>query len=145
MPSAAEVGNAAGPAAEVSPFEQIRSALEAKRRMRLLAALDGAQSVFLAGDELCAEFAPEAKHLRETFDKANSKILQDLCKEVLGREISLRFVIKTADEEGPLSPEDEDRRDQQRLRQAAEEHPAVQQLLRTFRGEIVEVRRVRGE
>jgi DNA polymerase-3 subunit gamma/tau len=130
---------------EASPFEQIRSALEAKRRLRLLAALDGAQRVFLAGDELCAEFAPEAKHLRETFDKSNSKILQDLCKEVLGREISLRFVIKMADETGPLSPEDEDRRDQQRLRQAAEEHPAVQQLLRTFRGEIVEVKRVRGE
>jgi DNA polymerase-3 subunit gamma/tau len=133
------------PTADLSPVDQIRAGLEAKRRMRLLAALDGALSVSFAGDELCAEFAPEAKHFRDTFDKANSKMLQDLCREVLGRDISLRFVIKSADAGATLSSEDEARREQQQLRQTAEQHPAVQQVLRTFRGEIVDVKRLRSE
>jgi len=130
------------PAAALSEYDRIRAALEEKRRMRLLAALDGAQSVSFAGDEMCAEFVPEAKHFRETFDKANCKILEDVCREVLGREISFRLVIKNAGDNGPLSPEDESRREQQQLREAAEQHPAVQQVLRTFRGEIVEVKRI---
>lgn len=130
------------PAAELSEFDRIRAALEEKRRMRLLAALDGAQSVSFVGDEICAEFAAGAKHFRDTFDKANCKILEDVCREVLGRTISFRPVIKNAGDNGPLSPEDEARREQQQLRQTAEQHPAVQQVLRTFRGEIVEVKRV---
>jgi hypothetical protein len=37
------------------------------------------------------------------------------------------------------------RREQQRLREMAEKDPVVQQMLRTFRGEIVDVRRAEGE
>jgi hypothetical protein len=45
----------------------------------------------------------------------------------------------------PLSREDEDRREKQRLRESAESNPVVQTMLKTFRGEIVDVRRVDGE
>ena len=41
-----------------------------------------------------------------------------------------------------MSREDEDRLEKQRLRETAENNPLVQQMLKTFRGEIVDVRRV---
>jgi hypothetical protein len=114
--------------------------------MLLVAALDGAHRVALEGEELCIEFAPEMKHLRETLAKAESaKILREVCHELTGREIGLRFSIKNTDDDGALTPADEERRDQQHLRKAAEQHPAVQQLLKTFRGEILDVKRVGGE
>jgi len=128
---------------EVTIFDRVRGALEEKRKMRLLAALEGAQNVSFTDDEMCAEFAPADRHFRDTFDKANCKVLQEVCKEVTGRDLSFRFLIKSADGNGPVSPEEEERREQQRLREAAEAHPGVQQMLRTFRGEIIEVKRVR--
>ena len=45
----------------------------------------------------------------------------------------------------PLSGEDEERLEKQRLRQMAENNPVVQQMLKTFRGEIVDVRRTDSE
>ncbi len=45
----------------------------------------------------------------------------------------------------PLSREDEERLEKQRLREMAENSPIVQQMLKTFRGEIVDVRRVDNE
>ena len=45
----------------------------------------------------------------------------------------------------PLSREDEQRLEKRRLREMAENSPIVQQMLKTFRGEIVDVRRVDNE
>ncbi|HEY3027679.1 MAG TPA: DNA polymerase III subunit gamma/tau [Pyrinomonadaceae bacterium] len=127
-------------------FDRIRSALEKRRRMLLVAALDGARSVTVEGDELCAVFPPESKHLRDTLAKADSaKILREVCQEIMGREIGLRFAINDAENDAAITPQDQERREQQRLREMAEQHPGVQQLLKTFRGEIVEVRKVSSE
>jgi hypothetical protein len=60
--------------------------------------------------------------------------------------MGVRIVVKDPAAEGePLSREDEDRREKQRLRESAESNPVVQTMLKTFRGEIVDVRRVDGE
>ncbi|MEP6706392.1 MAG: DNA polymerase III subunit gamma/tau [Pyrinomonadaceae bacterium] len=127
-------------------FDRIRSALEQRRRMLLVAALDGARSVTVEGDELCAEFLQESKHLRDTLAKGeNAKILREVCQEIMGREIGLRFAITNADDDRALTPQEHERREQQHLREQAEQHPGVQQLLKTFRGEIVEVRKVSSE
>jgi hypothetical protein len=65
-----------------------------------------------------------------------------VCFEVAQRDCGVRIVIKdlNATAEGESSKEDEERREKQRLRKSAEEDPVVQQMLRTFRGEIVDVR-----
>ena len=42
----------------------------------------------------------------------------------------------------PVSREEEKRREKQLLRESVERNPVVQQMVRTFRGEIVDVRRV---
>ena len=58
----------------------------------------------------------------------------------------MRFVIadgQTAQAaDAPVSKEETERRDKQQLRERAEKDPVVQQMLRTFRGEIVDVKRV---
>ena len=135
----------------LSEIEQIKAALEKRRKMFLVTAIEGARQAGLAGNELCLEFAPDARHLRDTLSKSeNVKILREVCKEITGRDLGVRFVI--ADGEAgkvsgvPVSKEETERReelaDKQRLRETAEKDPVVQQMLRTFRGEIVDVKRV---
>jgi DNA polymerase-3 subunit gamma/tau len=138
--------DATGTPAADTVFERLRSLLDKRRRMFLVAALDGARRVEIDGEELCVEFAPDMKHLRETLLKADSaKILREVCLELTGREIGLRFSVRDTEDGEAMSPEDQERREQERLRASAEQHPAVQQLLKTFRGEIVDVKRVSGE
>jgi DNA polymerase-3 subunit gamma/tau len=136
--------------ANLSEIEQIKAALEKRRKMFLVTALEGARKASLEGNELCVEFAPDTRHLRDTLSKSeNVKILREVCKEVTGRDPGVRFVISDGGDGGtgdvPVSKEETERRekllDKQRLREAAEKDPVVQQMLRTFRGEIVDVKR----
>ncbi len=133
-----------------SEIEEIKTALEKKRKMFLVTALEGASKATLEGNELCFEFAPDARHLRDTLAKSdNVTILREAGKEVTGRDLGVRFVI--SDPEGAASPAASDappskaeleRREKQTMREKAEKDPTVQQMLKTFRGEIVDVKRV---
>jgi DNA polymerase-3 subunit gamma/tau len=127
-----------------SVIESIKVALENRSRMFLVVALEGATRAIVEGDELCVEFAPEAKHLRDNLAKPESvKLLREVGREVLGRDIGVRISIKEKNETNePPSKEKEEQLDKQRLREIAEQDPAVQKMLRTFRAEIVDVRRV---
>jgi DNA polymerase-3 subunit gamma/tau len=137
-------------AAHGSVLESIKEALEKRRRMFVVTALDGARRAGVEGDELFVEFAPEAKHLRDTLAKPeNVKLLREVCHELMGRDMGVRISIK---EEGdmddgsmPPSRADEERKEHERLRQLAEQHPAVQSFLETFRGEIVDVKQIKNE
>jgi len=138
---------ATAPPVELSLIERVKSVLERQRKMLLIPALDAAQAVVFEENELCIEFAPEARHFRDTLSKAdNNKFVRDACHEVTGKEMGVRIVVKDPSAEGePLSRDDEARLEKQRLREMAESNPAVQTMLKTFRGEIVDVRRVDGE
>jgi DNA polymerase-3 subunit gamma/tau len=138
---------AAPPAAELSTIERVKAVLEGQRKMLLVTALEAAQATVLEESELCIEFAPAARHFRETLSRAdNNKFVRDACREVTGRDMGVRIVVKDPAAEGePLSREDEERLEKQRLREVAESNPVVQTMLKTFRGEIVDVRRVDGE
>jgi len=128
-------------------IERVKAVLERQRKMLLLPALDGAQAIVFEENEMCIEFAPDARHLRDTLSRAdNNKLVRDACREVTGRDMGVRIVVKDPAADGePLSREDEERLEKQRLRAMAENNPAVQTMLKTFRGEIVDVRRVDGE
>jgi DNA polymerase-3 subunit gamma/tau len=125
-----------------STIDQIKSSLEKKKRRLLIAAIDGAVRAELEGDELSLEFIPEARHYRDTLARAdNAKALREACAEVCGREIGIRFSIKDGAENNlPASPEEESRRSKQQARQAAAQNPTVQQVLRAFGGEIVDIK-----
>ena len=144
--SASLAATAAAPApspdADASAFDRIKSVLESQRKMLLVTALDHALNTALENGELFIEFAPESRHFRDTLSKPeNVKFVRDACREVTGRETGLRIAIKDAQPEGELlSPEEETRLEKQRLREMAENSPVVQHMLKTFRGEIVDVR-----
>lgn len=133
-----------------SILESVKDALEKRKRMFVVTALDGARRAGVEGDELFVEFAPEAKHLRDTLAKPeNVKLLREVCHELMGREMGVRISIREGgdadDADAPPSKDDEERRERERLRQLAEQHPAVQSFLETFRGEIVDVKQLKTE
>jgi hypothetical protein len=116
--------------------------------MFLVTALEGASQATIADGELCIEFAPADRHLRDTLAKAdNVKILREVCKEITGGDLGVRFVIVdvNAPTDAPVSKEEAKRREKQDLRATAEKDPTVQKMLKTFRGEIVDVKRLDGE
>ena len=136
---------AVAPAIETSMIDRVKAVLENQRKMLLVTALDGAQEAVLEDTELRVEFAPDARLHRDMLSKPeNVKFIQEACRDVTGKEIGVRILIKdpkAADE--PPTREDEARLEKQRLRESAENSPIVQQMLKTFRGEIVDVRRDR--
>jgi hypothetical protein len=126
-----------------SLIEQIKSALEQKKRRLLIAAIEAARRLELEGDELLVEFNPDAKHFRDALAKADSaKLMREICSELCGREIGIRFAVPTVDglATEPRSPEEEQRQAKQKARQAAAQNPMVQQALSAFGGEIVDVK-----
>jgi DNA polymerase-3 subunit gamma/tau len=139
-----------GRAVFASEIEEIKAALEKRRKMFLVTALEGASKATLEGNELCLEFAPDARHLRDTLAKSdNVKILREVGKDVTGRDLGVRFVITDSEGAGasaasdaPPSKAELERREKQMMREKAEKDPTVQQMLKTFRGEIVDVKRV---
>lgn len=142
-----ETLEATAPPAELSTIERVKSVLERQRKMLLIPALEAALTVVFEESEMCIEFAPDARHFRDTLSKAdNNKFVRDACREVTGKDMGVRIVVKDPTGDGePLSRQDEARLEKQRLREMAESNPTVQTMLKTFRGEIVDVRRVDGE
>jgi DNA polymerase-3 subunit gamma/tau len=129
--------------ADAPIIERIKAELEKQRKMLLVTVLDSARTATLEDGELYVEFAPESRHSRETLIKPeNIKILQAACFEVTGKETGVRITVEdqTGGDNAPVGREDDERADRQRLRESAESSPIVQQLLKTFRGEIVDVR-----
>ena len=141
-PVSAEISSTAIVATLGSLIDQIKSALETRKKKLLVVSLDAAARVELEGDELSIEFSPAAKHSRDTLVKSdNAKILREVCADVCGRDIGIRFSIRNSEsDDAPISQEEDDRRSKQRARQAAAQNPTVQQVLRTFGGEIVDVK-----
>jgi len=132
---------------DTSPIARIKLALESQRKMLLVTVLESAATTSLDGGELFIEFAPESRHFRDTLTKPeNIKILRDVCREVTGQDTGVRIgVSDPKPNTEPTTREDEARMEKQRLRSTAESNPIVQEMLRTFRGEIVDVRPVDGK
>ena len=142
--AAREVVSVALPA-DAPMIERIKAVLENRRKMYLVTVLDAAQSTMVDDTELFVEFQPDARHFRDTLSKPeNAKLLREACHEATGKEIGVRIAITDASntEAAPVSKEDEERIEKQRLREKVESNPVVQQMVRTFRGDIVDVRRV---
>ncbi|MDQ3257633.1 MAG: hypothetical protein M3R15_27730 [Acidobacteriota bacterium] len=126
-------------------IERIKRALDDRRRPLLGAALDSARTARIDGDDLYIVYTPDHKHLRDSLLKPdNARMLREVCREVVGRDLGLRVVVKTAGESDdvPFTKEDNSRREKAELRALVEKHPMVQEMLRTFRAEIIDVGRV---
>ena len=128
-------------------IERIKLALEKQRKMLLVTVLESANATTLESGELYVEFTPETRHFRDTLTRPeNIKLLRDVCQEVTGLETGVRINVKDPKNDNePLSREEEEKLAKQNLRASAESHPMVQEMLRKFRGELVDVRRLDGK
>jgi len=117
--------------------EQIKAELEKKKKKMLIAAIAAAPRIELEGDDLVIEFSADDRHLAKP---DTAKILREVAAEICGRNVGIRFATVTGGDDAPASPEEEQRRSKQKARQAAAENPRVQEVLRAFGGEIVDVK-----
>lgn len=157
--SAASAGIEAAPAKEAMPAagpqaakvtagssfcDEVKAKLKQKRRPLLIAALDSALRADLEGDEFIVEFTAENNHYRNTLARAdNAKTLREACAETCGREIGIRYLIKSEDDAGASTQSAPDAREaKQKARRAAAADPTVQQVQRTFGAEIVDVKQL---
>jgi DNA polymerase-3 subunit gamma/tau len=124
------------------PFlEKLKGALEDRKKPFLAIALDGARRAEVRGEELYVEFAPEQKFLRDNLSKPeNARIVREACSEVSGRGLGLQIVVRDEREAAEHAAEDDERSERARLRELAAQDPQVQDVLRIFRAEIVDVR-----
>ncbi|MDT7540191.1 MAG: polymerase subunit gamma/tau [Acidobacteriota bacterium] len=131
-----------GPVRAADPFlEKLKSALEDRKKPFLAIALDGARRAAIRGAELYVEFAPEQKFLRDNLSKPeNARLVREACSEVAGRNLGLQIVVRDEREAREHAAEDDERSERERLRELAELDPQVQDVLRIFRAEIVDVR-----
>jgi DNA polymerase-3 subunit gamma/tau len=122
--------------------DQIKAKLEQKRRRLLIAAIDAALRAELEGEEFVIEFMPDARHYRDTLARAdNLKALGEACAEVCGREVGIRFAIKDgADSISTDAVGEDTQQAKKKARHAAAADPNVQQVLRAFGAEIVDVK-----
>jgi DNA polymerase-3 subunit gamma/tau len=141
---AAAKGHRAEPFEEASGLAGlIRGKLEARNKPLLAMAVDGARRVRVDGEEVRVEFPPESRHLREMLNKPEAlKLLREVCCEAVGHEVGVRTELRApgAGDEEPLTPEEEERLERRLLRERAEQSPAMRQVLKTFRAEIIDVR-----
>jgi DNA polymerase-3 subunit gamma/tau len=122
------------------PIDRVKAVL---RKPWLVAALDGAQATTLENGELYVEFAPVSRYLSDQLsDPKNKKFLADACREVTGQDIRIRIHVKDPAAANESRPQEDEK---QRLREIAESSPVVKQALKTFRGEIVDVRRAKPD
>jgi DNA polymerase-3 subunit gamma/tau len=122
-------------------IERLKNALEDRRKPFLATALDGARKVEVRGDELCVEFAPDAKFLRDNLSKPeNARLVREACSEIVGREVGIQIAVRDERESAEAADRDEAEAARRSLRERAERDSQVQDVLRIFRAEIVEVR-----
>ncbi|MDT7688852.1 MAG: polymerase subunit gamma/tau [Acidobacteriota bacterium] len=139
-----EKAHARAHAASDDPASAFKRGLEERGKPLLAVALDGARRVWVEDEEVRVEFTPEGKHLRDTLMKPeNMRLLHEVCCEALGRGVGVAVRMRAPGEreDEQLTAEDESRREQRLMRERVEGHPVVQKMLKTFRAEIVEVRR----
>jgi DNA polymerase-3 subunit gamma/tau len=130
------------PTRAADPFlEKLKGALEDRKKPFLAIALDGARRAEVRGEEFYVEFAPEQKFLRDNLSKPeNARLVREACSEVSGQSLGLQIVVRDEREAQEHAAEDDERSERARLRELAAQDPQVQDVLRIFRAEIVDVR-----
>ncbi len=150
----AETSTAPDIPAASSLVERIKIELENQRRAFVAITLEEAHRVALEGDDLCVDFSPKTKHLRDNLTRPeNIKALREACRAVTGRDLGLRINVRDPQELNDASnasnanahfneraqarqQADDERAELWRI---AEAHPTIQSFKRIFRGEIVSV------
>ncbi|HSQ19719.1 MAG TPA: DNA polymerase III subunit gamma/tau [Blastocatellia bacterium] len=111
--------------------DRIKAALEAKRKMMIVTALDKG-TVSIDGDLLRVEYAPENSSCKAELESRDKRIaIEEACEQVLGSRLTLRVSIVGQPEGKPRTKE--------KAKSAANDDPKLQALVDKFHGEVIEV------
>ncbi len=118
------------PAASLGDAERIKSAIEAKGKRLFLSILDHAESIQIEADSLRIRFpAGAVKFKRDVESKDNRKLLDEVCREVAGRSLSLVVTV------GADSPEPTVQQ-AAAVKPALEDHSTVRAIADKFHGKV---------
>jgi DNA polymerase III subunit gamma/tau len=134
-PKAARPSASAGLAGKAA-VDAIKKAIEDRRKMMLLSALDHAQSIEVDGDYLRITFAPDSAVLKNQLEsKDNRKVIEEVSREVVGRRLTLSASVGAQPKE-EAAPQ----KRASAQKKKAQDDPRISALTEKFRGEVIEVK-----
>lgn len=114
------------------PIDKIKGALEAKRKMMIVTALDKG-SITIDADYFRVTYEHGNSHCKGQIEARDKRIaIEDACEEVLGRRLTLWASV--AGEPEPAQP-----RRKEKARETAVSDPKLRALVDKFHGEVIEV------
>ena len=121
--------------------QHLQAEFERRNQMWLAISLEKADKVQLSNNRLKLEFAADNKQYHATWETVeNQKLLRETCRQLFGRAVEIVSELTGQPQAAKLSPtETAERAEKNELWKIAEADPTVQQILKTFRGKIVEV------
>jgi DNA polymerase-3 subunit gamma/tau len=115
-----------------NPVDKIKGALEAKRKMMIVTALDKG-SITIDGDYFRVAYGPEESHCKGQIEARDKRIaIEDACEEVLGHRLTLWASVIG-------EPEVAQPRRKEKAKEAAASDPKLRALVDKFHGEVIEV------
>jgi DNA polymerase III subunit gamma/tau len=116
---------------------RLKESLQANKKMMLLSFINQAESLEVEGEYLRITYTGEnARNKSLVESSANRRTLEDACKELTGRKITLSVVVG-----GEVKPDGDEANlvETMKAKQRAENHPALRALAEKFKGEIIEI------
>jgi DNA polymerase-3 subunit gamma/tau len=147
-PESAAVSTAAAAAKPLDLRVLLKQYMDENKLGFLSEAVKNTAEIKINSSEIVMRLAAGAKFWQDTWEKSeNAKVVREFCVQKLGRELNLRVELNEKDaEQAKISAEDEQKQQEtQALLKLVENDPAVQNLLKVFRGKIVRVRQMTEE
>jgi len=120
-----------------SPVDRIKAALEDKRKMMIVSALDKG-TISIDSDSLNVEYSEENVSCKAQLEaRDNRKAIEDTCEQVLGQRLTLKCSISGQSVETVVTENGQQRKP--KAKSTAHEDPRLKALIDKFHGEIVDV------
>jgi DNA polymerase III subunit gamma/tau len=135
-------GEPALPAVNLAPSRgeqdlpgRLKESLQANKKMMLLSFINQAESVKLDGDYLRITYTGEnARNKSLVESSTNRRAIEEICKEVTGRRITLSVLVG-----GGANGSETNFSDAKEAKQRDENHPTLRAIAEKFKGEIIEI------
>jgi DNA polymerase-3 subunit gamma/tau len=117
---------------------RLKESLQANKKMMLLTFINQAESLQFEGEYLRITYTGDnARNKSLVESSANRRTLEDACKELTGRKITLSVVV--GGEASAEAGDESNLVETMKAKQRAENHPALRALADKFKGEIIEI------
>lgn len=121
-----------------SPIDKVKFALEDKRKMMIVSALDKG-TVSIESDYLSVEYSAENASCKTQIEtRDNRRAIEDACEQALGQRLTLKCSIAGQNAQAAVS-EESGRARPQKTKSVPNDDPRLSALIDRFHGEIIEV------